>query len=98
MPTRRPPRRRHGAAPVPLDLERALGGQRSESGPDGEWTVRTVRAGAKVYLCPGCSQQIPIGTEHVVAWPTDPLIGGGPDQRRHWHASCWTARGRRRPR
>ena len=47
----------------------------------------------KTYLCPGCNQEIPAGTGHVVAVPHE-----APDLRRHWHRGCWTARHRRRPR
>jgi hypothetical protein len=46
----------------------------------------------KAYLCPGCNQDIPSGTGHIVAVPTD-----APDLRRHWHRGCWTNRHRRRP-
>jgi hypothetical protein len=46
----------------------------------------------KSYLCPGCNQDIPVGTGHVVVVPPD-----GPDLRRHWHHACWRNRHRRRP-
>ena len=46
----------------------------------------------KTYLCPGCNQDIPSGTGHIVAVPLD-----APDLRRHWHRGCWTNRHRRRP-
>lgn len=46
----------------------------------------------KTYLCPGCNQNIPSGTGHIVAVPID-----APDLRRHWHRGCWTNRHRRRP-
>ena len=46
----------------------------------------------KTYLCPGCNQDIPSGTGHIVAVPVD-----APDLRRHWHRGCWTNRHRRRP-
>jgi hypothetical protein len=67
-----------------------------ESGPDGDWVVRSVTGSAatKPYRCPGCDQQIPPATPHVVAWPAD---GGGLDDRRHWHTGCWRSRLRRRP-
>src|SRR5690606_34630681 len=75
-----------GAEPAPLDLDRALGGARRESGADGEWQVRTVRGGTKTYLCPGCNQEIPPGTGHVVAWQDDSFFGAETalDHRRHW--------------
>lgn len=83
-----------------LDLDRARGGSRVERGPDGEWTVRSVSAAAatKAYLCPGCRQEIPPGTAHLVAWANEHLLG--PDaalaDRRHWHTGCWRHRGARR--
>ena len=47
----------------------------------------------KSYVCPGCAQEIPAGTGHLVAVPRT-----APDLRRHWHRGCWNARHRRRPR
>jgi hypothetical protein len=38
----------------------------------------------KRYLCPTCTQPVPEGIGHVVAWPE-----GFPDERRHWHRHCW---------
>lgn len=46
----------------------------------------------KTYLCPGCNQDIPRRTLHVVAVPRLE-----PDLRRHWHRACWENRSRRRP-
>lgn len=46
----------------------------------------------KGYLCPGCNQDIPKGTGHLVVVPV-----GAPDDRRHWHRGCWEHRARRRP-
>ncbi|MFE9257510.1 ATP/GTP-binding protein [Streptomyces sp. NPDC006879] len=61
---------------------------------DEEWRVRHV-AGAsatgKRYRCPGCDQEIPPATPHIVAWPDY----GGVDDRRHWHKACWNSRDRR---
>ena len=45
----------------------------------------------KVYLCPGCNQQIGAGLGHLVVVPST-----APDLRRHWHHACWEHRGRRR--
>lgn len=53
--------------------------------------VQPYRAG-KAYLCPGCNQDIPAGTGHVVVVPLE-----SPDLRRHWHSPCWDHRGNRRP-
>jgi hypothetical protein len=79
------------AEPVP-------GPEHVESWPDGDWVVRRVpgAASAKAYRCPGCDQEIPAGTPHVVAWPAD-RVGMGIDERRHWHTACWQNRLRRGP-
>jgi hypothetical protein len=72
---------------------------------DGTWVDRDVDGSSveirrvqpyqatKAYLCPGCNQDIPAGTGHLVVVPTE-----APDLRRHWHRSCWDARATRRPR
>ena len=77
------------------------GHEQVEEWPDGTWVVRRVTGAAstKTYRCPGCQQLIRPATPHVVAWPAEPGILGGPaaDERRHWHAACWRARDRRRP-
>jgi hypothetical protein len=61
---------------------------------DGTIEVRRVQPyqATKSYLCPGCNQEIAIGTGHLVAVPVDE-----PDLRRHWHRPCWAHRARRRP-
>jgi len=46
----------------------------------------------KAYVCPGCNQEIPPRTGHVVVVPLDAT-----DLRRHWHRACWEFRNRRRP-
>ena len=63
-------------------------GERVEDG----YVVRAVAgtASARPYRCPGCDQELPAGTPHVVAWPE-----GRADDRRHWHTACWDARSRR---
>lgn len=63
-------------------------GQRVEDGH----VVRSVAgtSSGRPYRCPGCDQELPGGSPHVVAWPE-----GRPDDRRHWHTACWDARGRR---
>ncbi len=95
--SRRSARRPYGAEHVALDLDRATGGRRAESGPDGEWAVQHVRGSQREFRCPGCDQVVTAGTAHVVAWRTDGWRGDGVDERRHWHASCWQARSRRGP-
>ncbi len=61
---------------------------------DGEVTIRVVHPfqARKMYLCPGCQQEIPTGLGHLVVVPV-----GAADLRRHWHRACWTNRGNRRP-
>ena len=46
----------------------------------------------KVYLCPGCNQDIAVGLGHLVVVPTRT-----PELRRHWHHACWQHRANRRP-
>ena len=69
-----------------------------ERHPDGEWVVQRVTGSAatKPYRCPGCDQEIPPATPHVVAFPFDDPAGL--ERRRHWHTPCWAARDRRGPR
>ncbi|MGI5125443.1 hypothetical protein ACQEVB_01385 [Pseudonocardia sp. CA-107938] len=90
MVRRRPERGHH----VPL---RSAAFTRVESGPDGDWYVRTVTgtAAAKDYRCPGCDQVIARGIAHVVVWSAEEH--GSLADRRHWHSPCWAARLRRRP-
>ncbi|MDI9886320.1 ATP/GTP-binding protein [Streptomyces sp. HNM0645] len=74
--------------------DRYGGVERSESWQGEDWRVRHVAgasAAGKRYRCPGCDQEIPSGTPHVVAWPEY----GGVDDRRHWHKACWNAKDRR---
>jgi hypothetical protein len=61
---------------------------------DAEVEVRRVQPyeACKRYVCPGCNQDIPSGTGHLVAVPLD-----APDLRRHWHHGCWERRSSRRP-
>ncbi|MCZ7416483.1 MULTISPECIES: ATP/GTP-binding protein [unclassified Streptomyces] len=72
---------------------RGIGVEHTEDWRGQEWVVRRVSgaAAAKHYRCPGCDQQIPPGVPHVVTWPQF----GDVDDRRHWHAPCWSARDRR---
>ena len=89
MPRRKP---RPDPGPPPRPLRES---QSYESGPDGDWNVRKLSGSptGKLYRCPGCQQEIPAALPHVVAWRAD----GDAEDRRHWHAACWGARGRRRP-
>lgn len=80
------------------ELGPAYASRTTETHPDGDWTVQRVTGAAatKAYRCPGCDQEIPPATPHVVAFPAeDPK---GLEHRRHWHTPCWAARSRRAPR
>ncbi|MCB5177845.1 ATP/GTP-binding protein [Streptomyces antimicrobicus] len=82
------PADRSGGGPDRYGLER------TEEYLGEDWTVRHVSgasAAGKRYRCPGCDQEIPPATPHVVAWPQY----GGVDDRRHWHKACWNAKDRR---
>lgn len=61
----------------------------------GDVDIRRVQPyeATKHYLCPGCEQDIPPGTGHLVVVPRRE-----PDLRRHWHRGCWDRRASRRPR
>lgn len=88
--SRRPSK--HLRPPRPL----LAGHAKSETKRDGTWVVRSVpgaQAG-KVYRCPGCHQQIPVGTPHIVAWPHEPALASASpvEDRRHWHTGCWQRR------
>lgn len=78
----------------PLDLNRIQGGmRRSEVKRGREYTVQPIRAerAVKVYICPGCSDEIPLGTAHVAVWQADSILGDNAAlaDRRHWHNHCW---------
>jgi hypothetical protein len=45
----------------------------------------------KEYICPGCNQEIRVGTGHVVVVPLSQ-----PDMRRHWHTPCFERAKRQR--
>ena len=97
VPRRGHPAAGRGTANARTDEESATSGpERLESWPDGDWVIRLVpgSASAKSYRCPGCDQEIPPGTPHLVAWPAELP---GPAGRRHWHRPCWEQRMRRRP-
>jgi hypothetical protein len=87
--------RRDDDAPA-FDAEAARRGfERVVHGPDGSWTVRNipVEGAVKTYRCPGCDHEIAPGVGHEVVVPQD-----APDERRHWHTSCWRRVEGRRPR
>ncbi|MFP7696903.1 ATP/GTP-binding protein [Trueperella sp. LYQ143] len=89
-------RRRKPPVSAPLNIERLMGYTRYEMADNGmEFTVRHIRAARKEYVCPGCQGRIMVGEAHVVAWTEDSWFGptAGQEARRHWHTSCWKARG-----
>jgi hypothetical protein len=100
------PRRsgRRGARPAGRDPLRRP--ETVEEAADGDWVVRrlTGAASGKSYRCPGCDQQIRPATPHLVTWPAYPRdsdldpwdTDSAADLRRHWHTTCWSARGHRR--
>jgi hypothetical protein len=102
LPDETPRRSRPGAGPAAAGAGRgpsepaSVGPEQIESWPDGDWVVRLVpgAASAKSYRCPGCDQEIPAGTPHLVAWPS---LSPGLSERRHWHRPCWDRRTQRRP-
>jgi hypothetical protein len=70
-----------------------------ETGADGyDYEVRAIAGprATKLYRCPGCDQQIALGTPHLVVWPADGGESAG-DDRRHWHTPCWARRATRGP-
>ena len=78
---------------VPLALGRLRGSVTSSAAYQGRaYAVRSVSGdgSTREYLCPGCAQQIPLGTPHVVVWPADGVSGLA--ERRHWHTRCWQTR------
>lgn len=78
-----------------LDESTLRGIRHSESGPGGRsYQVQSVGPAAKPYRCPGCNQEIAVGTPHTVAWAEESLLGwgSGVESRRHWHQSCWDRR------
>lgn len=46
----------------------------------------------KVYVCPGCNNEIAQGVFHFVIVPLS-----DPSARRHWHRACFERRETRRP-
>ncbi len=96
MPRSNRPRGRQpsGEPEESFDLDRIVAGlRRAETKRSGTWNVQRVTATAarKVYLCPGCRLEVPLGQAHIVAWRSDGLMGEHADlaERRHWHAHCW---------
>lgn len=77
-----------------LDLSRAIAGwRRTETRRGSSWNVQPVAASrsTKVYVCPGCGNEVEAGVAHVVVWRADGVLGDANDleARRHWHLHCW---------
>lgn len=80
----------------PIDPDRLMNYTHYETADNGmEFKVHRIRAAAKEYVCPGCNGIIMVGQAHVVAWTEDSWFGAraGQEARRHWHESCWRAKG-----
>ena len=67
------------------DARTSLVGHTDEG--DEAWLIRSVSQ--KLYRCPGCHGEIPIGAEHVVVQYVR-RIGG--TEHHHWHRTCATER------
>ncbi|HLS76110.1 MAG TPA: ATP/GTP-binding protein [Nocardia sp.] len=92
MPRRKPRSdRRTGRPDAGRALSDVFGSIEPGPGGDEEYSVRTIPAARalKTYRCPGCDHEIAPGVAHIVAWPR---IGGGAEDRRHWHRGCWNGR------
>ncbi len=72
--------------------------RRIDDARDGQWVVQQTAGSTsgKVYVCPGCRQDLSASTPHTIAWREVAAygLGIGPEARRHWHTHCF--RGRRR--
>ena len=69
---------------------RVTGRAHHDAGPLDVRHVQPYQA-VKPYRCPGCDHEIPPGLGHEVVVPRD-----APEDRRHWHTSCWHRESRRR--
>ena len=65
---------------------RFVGDDRDGGFADDDLEVRHVQPyqAGKTYRCPGCDHEIRVGEGHEVVVPRD-----APEDRRHWHTSCW---------
>ncbi|UOQ60671.1 ATP/GTP-binding protein [Leucobacter rhizosphaerae] len=88
--------RKHRRAPSDPagDVTRlAHGGARTETRRGVEWVVRDIPAhrAEKAYRCPVCSNEVPPGQAHIVAWHAEHFFGdeAAMRDRRHYHAHCW---------
>ncbi|WGD38431.1 hypothetical protein [Lysinibacter sp. HNR] len=86
--------RHSSSAEEEIDLSYLTQGwRRTEIRGGFEWNVQPVSSSRalKEYRCPRCEKTIDIGTEHVVVWRADGVLGDSADlaARRHWHNHCW---------
>ena len=63
------------------DARWSLRGRTAEG--DEAWLIRSISQ--KLYRCPGCHGEIPIGAEHVVVQYVRRLGG---TEHHHWHRAC----------
>ncbi len=92
--SRRTTDRAYDDADDTLDLDRVRTGlRRTESKKSGTYSVQSVSAASavKVYVCPGCRTDVPVGQAHIVAWRADGPMSDDAElaSRRHWHSYCW---------
>lgn len=92
--SRRTPDRASNGVDDALDVDRLRSGlRRTESKRSGVFVVQSVSAAAatKVYLCPACRTEVPMGQAHIVAWRADGPMSDDAElaARRHWHSYCW---------
>lgn len=88
--------RKHRRQPLPdlSNVERlSYGGAQKVWKQGREWFVRDIPAhrAEKIYRCPDCRQDVPVGQAHVVVWSAEHLFGdtAAATERRHWHTHCW---------
>jgi hypothetical protein len=67
------------------DARTSLVGHTDEG--DEAWLIRSVSQ--KLYRCPGCHGEIPIGSEHVIVQYVRRLGG---TEHHHWHRACASER------
>lgn len=94
MPRSTSSRRKNKWQQAPRDLSESVGGlRRSRNLPDGTWSVQNVAGNTqgKLYVCPGCGQNVASSTAHIVAWreAASDGIEVGVESRRHWHSRCF---------
>ncbi len=100
MPRSNRPRSRRGSDRLQNDVDDVsdpdrmrAAVRRTELKRSGTYVVQSVPAAAavKIYLCPSCRTDVPIGQAHIVAWRADGPMNDDTElaSRRHWHSHCW---------